>query len=142
MLESLLDAGFYLAATYPIRSDETKGQGEFGSRTIEYDVILVCRKRANDPGPASWTRMRRELMAEALRLQAMLEEQSGHKLPPADQRVIRRGKALEYYSRHFGQVFLDSGELISLPQILVDVNGPGEPRRSRRQRSRTEDNPD
>jgi adenine-specific DNA methylase len=29
VLESLFDAGFYLEATYPIRSDETKGEGEF-----------------------------------------------------------------------------------------------------------------
>ena len=28
VLESLFDAGFYLEATYPIRSDETKGEGE------------------------------------------------------------------------------------------------------------------
>ena len=32
VLESLFDARFYLAATYPIRSDETKGTGEFGSK--------------------------------------------------------------------------------------------------------------
>ena len=37
--------GYYLEATYPIRSDETKGEGEFGSKTIEYDIIHVCRKR-------------------------------------------------------------------------------------------------
>ena len=35
VLESLFDAGFYLEATYPIRSDESKGEGEFGSKTIE-----------------------------------------------------------------------------------------------------------
>ena len=37
VLESLFDAGFYLEATYPIRSDETKGEGAapgtFGSQT-------------------------------------------------------------------------------------------------------------
>lgn len=27
VLESLFEAGFYLEATYPIRSDETKGRG-------------------------------------------------------------------------------------------------------------------
>jgi adenine-specific DNA methylase len=43
VLESLFDAGFYLEATYPIRSDETKGDGEFGSRKIEYDIVHVCR---------------------------------------------------------------------------------------------------
>src|SRR5207249_5828295 len=49
VLGSLFDAGFYLEATYPIRSDETKGEGEFGSRKIEYDIIHVCRKRVEAP---------------------------------------------------------------------------------------------
>ena len=43
VLESLFDASFYLEATYPIRSDETKGEGEFGSKTIEYDIIRKAR---------------------------------------------------------------------------------------------------
>src|SRR5262249_47546069 len=51
VLESLFDAGFYLEATYPIRSDETKGEGEFGSKTIEYDMIHICRKRTENPKP-------------------------------------------------------------------------------------------
>jgi putative DNA methylase len=51
VLESLFDAGFYLEATYPIRSDETKGDGEFGSSKIEYDIIHVCRKRTEEPTP-------------------------------------------------------------------------------------------
>src|SRR5690625_1738387 len=49
VLESLFDAGFYLAATYPIRSDEIKGDGEFGSRKVEYDIIQVSRKRTLEP---------------------------------------------------------------------------------------------
>ena len=56
VLESLFDAGYYLEATYPIRSDETKGDGEFGSKTIEYDIIHVCRKRTEEPKPVSWGR--------------------------------------------------------------------------------------
>lgn len=49
VLESLFEAGFYLEATYPIRSDETKGKGQFGSKSIEYDIIHVCRKRMDEP---------------------------------------------------------------------------------------------
>ena len=64
VLESLFDAGYYLEATYPIRSDETKGEGAFGSKTIEYDIIHVCRKRTEEPKPVSWGRMRREVAAE------------------------------------------------------------------------------
>jgi putative DNA methylase len=122
VLESLFDAGYYLEATYPIRSDETKGDGEFGSKTIEYDIIHVCRKRTEEPTPVSWGRMRREVMADVRQLQAMLENHAKEGLPPADIQVIRRGKALEYFSRHYGKVYVDEGRTISVKDALVGIN--------------------
>lgn len=122
VLESLFEAGFYLEATYPIRSDETKGEGEFGSKTIEYDIIHVCRKRTQDPQPVSWGRMRREVMADVRQLQGILENHAKEGLPAADLQVIRRGKALEYFSRHYGQVFVDEGRLISVKDALIGIN--------------------
>lgn len=122
VLESLFDAGYYLEATYPIRSDETKGEGEFGSKTIEYDIIHVCRKRMEEPKPVSWARMRREVMADVRQLQAMLENHAKEGLPAADLQVIRRGKALEYFSRHYGKVFVDEGRVISVKDALIGIN--------------------
>ncbi|NCI77296.1 DUF1156 domain-containing protein [Acinetobacter kanungonis] len=122
VLESLFEAGFYLEATYPIRSDETKGEGEFGSRTIEYDIIHVCRKRTEESKPVSWGRMRREVMADVRQLQAMLENHAKEGLPAADIQVIRRGKALEYFSRHYGKVYVDEGRTISVKEALVGIN--------------------
>ena len=85
VLKSLFEAGYYLEATYPIRSDETKGEGAkpgtFGSQTIEYDIIHVCRKRTEEPKPVSWGRMRREVMADVRQLQAMLENHAKEGLP-------------------------------------------------------------
>ena len=122
VLESLFDAGFYLEATYPIRSDETKGEGEFGSKTIEYDIIHVCRKRTEEPKSVSWGRMRREVLADVRQLQAMLENHTKEGLPAADLQVIRRGKALEYFSRHYGKVYVDTGRTISVRDALVGIN--------------------
>ena len=122
VLESLFDAGFYLEATYPIRSDETKGEGEFGSKTIEYDIIHVCRKRTEEPKSVSWGRMRREVMADVRQLQGMLENHAKEGLPAADIQVIRRGKALEYFSRHYGKVYVDDGRTISVKDALVGIN--------------------
>ncbi len=122
VLQSLFDAGFYLEATYPIRSDETKGEGEFGSKTIEYDIIHVCRKRTEEPKPVSWGRMRREVMADVRQLQSMLENHAKEGLPAADIQVIRRGKALEYFSRHYGKVYVDEGRTISVRDALVGIN--------------------
>lgn len=126
VLESLFDAGYYLEATYPIRSDETKGDGAkpgtFGSQTIEYDIIHVCRKRTEEPKPVSWGRMRREVMGDVRQLQAMLENHAKEGLPAADIQVIRRGKALEYFSRHYGKVYVDEGRTISVKDALVGIN--------------------
>ncbi|MCP4699350.1 MAG: DUF1156 domain-containing protein [Gammaproteobacteria bacterium] len=135
VLESLFDAGFYLTATYPIRSDETKGAGEFGSKKIEYDIIHVCRKRLEEPRPISWAKMRHQVLRDVRCLRELLEHHQKEGLPEADLQVIRRGKALEYFSRHYGKVFKDEETPISVLETLVGINllldeeagGVGEP---------------
>jgi putative DNA methylase len=126
VLESLFNAGYYLEATYPIRSDETKGEGAkpgtFGSQTIEYDIIHVCRKRRADPVRVSWARLRRRIIDDVRALKSMLEQHQNAGLPEADLRVIKRGKALEYYSQHYGQVFVEQGREFTLREALVGIN--------------------
>lgn len=122
VLESLFDAGFYLEATYPIRSDETKGAGEFGSRKIEYDIIHVCRKRIDEPKPISWAKLRRQVLHDVRDLQEMLEHHHNEGLPEADLQVIRRGKALEYFSRHYGKVYKDQDTPITVLEALLGIN--------------------
>lgn len=122
VLESLFDAGFYLVATYPIRSDETKGTGQFGSRLIEYDIIHVCRKRNEDPKPISWPKLRRQVIQDVRALQNLLEHHQKEGLPAADLQVIKRGKALEYYSRHYGKVFKDQDVPMSVLEALIGIN--------------------
>ena len=118
----MFDAGFILEATYPVRGDETKGEGQYGSQKVEYDIIHVCRKRTEDSTPVSWGRMRREVLADVKQLRSMLENHAKEGLPAADLQVIRRGKALEYFSRHYGKVFKSDGELISVKEALVGIN--------------------
>ena len=89
VLESLFDAGFYLEATYPIRSDETKGEGEFGSKQIEYDIIHVCRKRITEPQPISWARLRRQITDDVRRIKNLLSQHQQEGLPGADLQVIK-----------------------------------------------------
>lgn len=122
VLESLFEAGFYLEATYPVRSDETKGSGEFGSRIIEYDIIHVCRKRTEDPKPVAWAAMRRAVLEDVNQLKVLLEHHQEDGLPVQDLREIKRGKALEYYSRHYGQVWLDEDRVLDVQAALVGIN--------------------
>jgi SAM-dependent methyltransferase len=129
VLGSLFNAGFYLEAAYPIRSDETKGEGEFGSRKIEFDIVHVCRKRLEEPEPISWARLRRQIMQDVRQLREIIEQHQKEGLGEADLQVIRRGKALEYYSRHYGKVYIEKGReseftvkdaLLGINQLLED----------------------
>jgi hypothetical protein len=122
VLESLFSAGFYLEATYPIRSDETKGEGEFGSRKVEYDIIHVCRKRIDEPVQISWAKLRRRLADDVRQITQMLEHHRQEGLPDADLKVIRRGKALEYFSKHYGKIFIERDKPIDLKTALVGIN--------------------
>jgi hypothetical protein len=133
VLESLFQAGFYLEAAYPIRSDETKGEGAkpgtFGSQQIEFDIVHVCRKRLEEPEPISWARLRRQIMQDVRQLREIIEQHQKEGLGEADLQVIRRGKALEYYSRHYGKVYIEKGReseftvkdaLLGINQLLDD----------------------
>jgi len=125
VLKSLFDSGYYLAATYPVRSDETKGDAAnaaFGSKLIEYDIIHVCRRRLDEPQPVAWAKMRRWVKEEAIHLRDLLEHSHGKDLPESDLLVILRGKALEFYSRHYGQVFTGDGQVLSVGEALLGIN--------------------
>ena len=122
VLESLFDSGYYLEATYPIRSDETKGKGEFGSKTIEYDIIHVCRKRTEEPSKISWARLRRKILSDVRQLQSLLEHHQEEGLPLADIQVIKRGKALEYFSKYYGKVYVEEGRDFTVKEALAGIN--------------------
>jgi hypothetical protein len=122
VLESLFGAGFYLEATYPIRSDEIKAEGQFGSKLIEFDIIHVCRKRLDSPHEISWARLRRQILSDVRQLQEILEHHQQEGLQEADLQVIRRGKALEYYSKHYGKVYVEKGREFTVKEALAGIN--------------------
>jgi len=123
ILKALFEAGYLLERTFPVISDESKGdKGQFGSKKIEYDIIHVCRKCLDEPQPVSWARMRRWVKSEAQRLKELLENTYGKELSESDLRVILRGKSLEFYSRHYGQVFTGDGQVLDVRDALLGIN--------------------
>ena len=123
VLESLFDSVFYLEATFPIASDEMKGVGgQFGAKGAEYDIIHVCRKRLDEPEPVSWPKMRQWVKAEVKRLRRLLKSYKSRELSDADIRVILRGKALEFYSRHYGKVYTAADSELSIRDALLGIN--------------------
>jgi putative DNA methylase len=123
VLESLFESGFILEQTFPIASDEQKGEGgQFGAKGTEYDIIHVCRKQLAEPTSVSWAKMRQWVKTELNRLKLLLAAYKANELSDADIRVILRGKALEFYSRHYGQVFTSADEPLSIRHALGGIN--------------------
>ena len=55
-------------------------------------------------------------------LKALLSQHQAAGLPAADIKVIKRGKALEYFSRHYGKVYLEQGREFTIREALVGIN--------------------
>ena len=87
--------GSFLEQTFPIASDEQKGEGgQFGAKGTEYDIIHVCRKRLAEPTPVSWAEdaaMGQGRVEPAPTI--CLDSYKASELSDADIRVILRGKA-------------------------------------------------
>lgn len=122
VLDSLFEAGFVLVQTFPIASDEMKGEGgQFGAKGTEHDIIHVCRKRLEPPARVSWAKMRQWVKAELTRLRRLLEAYRARELSEADIRVILRGKALEFFSRHYRQVYSAEDQEVTVLGALQNI---------------------
>jgi hypothetical protein len=66
--------------------------------------------------------MRRWVKDEAAQLKELLEHSHGKELPESDLLVILRGKALEFYSRHHGQVYTGDGQVLGVRDALLGIN--------------------
>lgn len=55
-------------------------------------------------------------------MQSSLEHHQSEGLPKADIQVIKRGKALEYFSRHYGQIYVEEGREFTAKEALGGIN--------------------
>ncbi len=123
ILDSLFKSGFYLEATYPVRSDATKGKGEFGARKIEFDIIHVCKKRSAELTEIYWATLRKRIVETVKSHAAMLAQHRLSGLHLADIEVLLRGEVLKEYSKHYGMVKKNlSGDLVTIKEILLEAN--------------------
>ncbi|PAU79999.1 adenine-specific DNA methylase [Halorubrum salipaludis] len=103
VLKSVLEAGFYVTSLYPIRGEMRGSTHIHDKANIEYDMIVVCRSREEDPETVSWRSLEDEIYFRAQEEIDRLEE-SGSRLTQGDIFAVTMGKCLEVYSRHFPNV--------------------------------------
>ncbi|SIS18991.1 DUF1156 domain-containing protein [Natronorubrum thiooxidans] len=119
VLQSVLDAGFYVTALYPIRGEMRGSTHIHDKANIEYDMIVVCRDRDDDPEEVSWRSLEDDIYFRASEEITRLEE-SGSRLTQGDVFAVTMGKCLEVYSEHYPNVTAD-GEQMSVEQALETI---------------------
>lgn len=115
VLGAVLDAGFYVATLYPVHAERDYSLHIRDQEAIEYDSVIVCRKRMGD-GHISWEQLEDQIHFQAA---ATLEQltTNGQDLGRANIKVIVLGKCLELYSKHYPNV-LEGGEPVPVKEAI------------------------
>jgi adenine-specific DNA methylase len=100
VLKTVLDAGFYVVAVYPVHAEMIASLHIYDKANISYDALIVCRKQSGKPESANWRDVADRIYLRAERLVRELEN-GARALLPEDIYVIAIGKCLEVYSRHY-----------------------------------------
>jgi adenine-specific DNA methylase len=119
VLKSVLEAGFYVTSLYPIRGEMRGSTHIHDKANIEYDMIVVCRKRVEDPDSVSWRSLEDDIYFRATEEIERLEE-SGSRLTQGDIFAVTMGKCLEVYSEHYPNV-TDEGEQMDVDAAVERI---------------------
>ena len=119
MLTALVEAGFQLVRTWPMRTESPSRLRALRSNALASSVVLVCRPRAENAPDAT----RREFFtALEQRLPASLDllTREGH-IAPVDLAQAAIGLGMEVYSS-YRSVKTIAGEPVSVREALIAIN--------------------
>src|SRR5690554_5373411 len=118
MLSGLINAGFSVVGTWPIRTERGARTLGIGSNALASSIVLVCRPRPEDAPVISRrdfiNALRRELPA------ALKEMQSGN-IAPVDLAQASIGPGMAVYSR-YSKVLEPNGERLTVRTALQLIN--------------------
>jgi len=118
MLTALVDAGFQIVGTWPMRTEYTTNLKK-NVNSLASSVVLVCRPRAEDAGIATRRKFLDALEAELPgALDRMTRE--GH-IAPVDLSQAAIGPGMEVYSR-YARVETIAGERVPVRDALREIN--------------------
>ena len=119
MLTALVDAGFQIVGTWPMRTERSGRSNALAANALASSVILVCRPRPEDAPSASRrdfvTALEREMPPQ---LDQLTRETH---IAPVDLRQAAIGLGMAVYSR-YGSVATLAGEPVTVRQALMSIN--------------------
>jgi putative DNA methylase len=118
MLAGLINAGFSIVGTWPVRTEASNRMRSFDSNALASSIVLVCRPRLEDAPITS----RRDFV-NALRQElppALREMQSGN-IAPVDLAQATIGPGMAVYSR-YSKVLEPNGDRLTVRTALQLIN--------------------
>ena len=85
---------------------------------IEYDMIIICRKRLKDSRRVEWHNLEDEIFLLVENTIKSIEESNN--ITEGDKFVIAMGKCLEIYSKNWPEVY-DRNELLKIENAVEDI---------------------
>jgi adenine-specific DNA methylase len=119
VLKAVLNSGFYISASYPVRSEMKASTHLHQMKNITMDMVLVCRKRGRTPPERSWKSIKAEILKASWKLIENIKEQ-GEMFNSLDVFVMAFGKCLEEYSKHYPNVNTE-GRSVSVQEALDSI---------------------
>ncbi len=119
MLGALVDAGFRIIGTWPMRTERPGRSRQISSNALASSIVLVCRPRPDDAPVAT----RREFLGALEReMPAALDHltRESH-IAPTDLAQAAIGPGMEIYSR-YRRVETISGEPVTVRDALAAIN--------------------
>ncbi len=122
-LEAVIQAGFSIDGTWPMRTEMRTRQISMGTNALASSVVLVCRKRPADAGTTSRKDFQRQLrreMPEAL--EAMIGGSEGASpIAPVDLAQAAIGPGMAIYSQ-YEAVLNQDGSRMTVHDALILIN--------------------
>ncbi|MFX1507194.1 MAG: DUF1156 domain-containing protein [Promethearchaeota archaeon] len=103
IIESLLNNDFYITAVYPVRAEMETSTQIRGKKSIEFDVIFVCKKRQKDSETIEWSTLVPQIRSSLTRKLESLTN-NGDSLSEEDRLVVTFGVGLKFYSHYYPNV--------------------------------------
>lgn len=119
VLQSVLNAGFYIGSIYPVQSESSVNPHIFQKANVRYDMVVVCRKRETESERKHWSVLEDQIY---FKVEDELKRLEKHKknLSSEDVFVVTIGKCLEVYSKHYPEVY--NGEnRVSIDEALSSI---------------------